>query len=150
MPPKQRTNGKLQPEHKAPAGGLYLSQRALEGLKSYAYKPSGYTVLDDLHQPVWNCELLPPVPAAAAAACRRTHLAARHLLINCSGRTPRVLPLLGCKLRCFSTSTQPCAAAHPPPPPTHLHRHRMHPRLALPQTSPTTGCRCGWRPTSSP
>ena len=67
MPPKSRTNGKLQPEQqrKPAAGGLYLSLRALEGLKSYAYKPSGYTVLDDLHQPVWNCE--PPLPAAAAA-----------------------------------------------------------------------------------
>ncbi|KAI7846212.1 hypothetical protein COHA_000282 [Chlorella ohadii] len=56
MPPKSRTNGKLQPEQqrKPAAGGLYLSLRALEGLKSYAYKPSGYTVLDDLHQPVWN------------------------------------------------------------------------------------------------
>lgn len=33
----------------------YLSQRSLEGLRSYAYKPCGYTYLDELHQPVWNC-----------------------------------------------------------------------------------------------
>lgn len=32
----------------------YLSQRALEGLRSYAYKPSGYSFLDKLHTPVWN------------------------------------------------------------------------------------------------
>ena len=34
----------------------YLSPRALEGLKNYQYKPAGYTLLDDLHQPFWNCE----------------------------------------------------------------------------------------------
>lgn len=32
----------------------YLTSRGLEGLKSYQYKPSGYTILDELHQPVWN------------------------------------------------------------------------------------------------
>ena len=64
MPPKQRTNGKLHAER-----GGYLSLRALEGLKSYAYKPSGYTVLDDLHQPVWNCECTSP--SGTATACRR-------------------------------------------------------------------------------
>lgn len=32
----------------------YLSHRALEGLRNYKYKPANYTILDDLHQPVWN------------------------------------------------------------------------------------------------
>ncbi|PSC75152.1 CDP-Ethanolamine:DAG ethanolamine phosphotransferase [Micractinium conductrix] len=32
----------------------YLTKRALEGLRDYAYKPSGYTYLDELHQPIWN------------------------------------------------------------------------------------------------
>jgi len=36
--------------------GGYLSERALAGLKSYEYKPSGYTILDTLHTPFWNCE----------------------------------------------------------------------------------------------
>ena len=35
-----------------------LSKRALEGLRSYQYKPAGYTVLDDWHQPFWNCARL--------------------------------------------------------------------------------------------
>lgn len=34
----------------------YLSTRALEGLKRYQYKPSGYTFLDHVHAPFWNCE----------------------------------------------------------------------------------------------
>lgn len=33
-----------------------LSQRALEGLRRYVYKPGGYTWLDHAHQPFWNCE----------------------------------------------------------------------------------------------
>ena len=33
----------------------YLSARALGGLKQYEYKSGGYTRLDDLHQPFWNC-----------------------------------------------------------------------------------------------
>lgn len=33
----------------------YLSQRALQGLKDYKYKPGNYTILDELHQPIWNC-----------------------------------------------------------------------------------------------
>eukprot|EP00887_Chlorella_sp_A99_P008007 scaffold12.g8007.t1 len=40
-----------------------LSKRALEGLRDYQYKPGGYTVLDELHQPFWNwCvqHVLPP------------------------------------------------------------------------------------------
>ncbi|KAI3425927.1 hypothetical protein D9Q98_007899 [Chlorella vulgaris] len=35
-------------------GPTYLTTRALSGLAHYAYKPSGYTVLDRLHQPFWN------------------------------------------------------------------------------------------------
>ena len=35
----------------------YLSRRALQGLKAYKYKPAGYTKLDELHTPFWNCEL---------------------------------------------------------------------------------------------
>ena len=35
---------------------VFLSQRALEGLRNYKYKPANYTVLDDLHQPIWNCK----------------------------------------------------------------------------------------------
>ena len=33
----------------------YLSKQALSGLKHYAYKPGGYTILDNWHQPFWNC-----------------------------------------------------------------------------------------------
>ena len=36
---------------------VYLSRRALEGLKAYEYKPSGYTYLDAVHTPFWECEL---------------------------------------------------------------------------------------------
>jgi len=32
----------------------YLSRRALIGLREYRYKPAGYTILDDWHQPIWN------------------------------------------------------------------------------------------------
>ena len=35
----------------------YLSKRALQGLKAYKYKPAGYTKLDEIHTPFWNCEL---------------------------------------------------------------------------------------------
>lgn len=87
MPPKRGTNGALhsEPPHKrAPSGGRYLSLRALEGLKAYAYKPSGYTILDELHQPVWNCEQQqpPPPPAAAAATERCTACAALQCSLN--------------------------------------------------------------------
>jgi ethanolaminephosphotransferase len=34
----------------------YFSKRALNGLRDYTYKPGGYTILDKLHQPFWNCE----------------------------------------------------------------------------------------------
>lgn len=34
----------------------FLSRRALEGLKAYKYKPGGYTILDKLHNPFWNCK----------------------------------------------------------------------------------------------
>jgi hypothetical protein len=37
------------------AAGGYLSERALAGLKAYEYKPAGYTILDKLHTPFWNC-----------------------------------------------------------------------------------------------
>lgn len=36
----------------------YLSKQALSGLKHYHYKPGGYTILDNWHQPLWNCEFL--------------------------------------------------------------------------------------------
>lgn len=36
--------------------GRYLTTRALEGLREYAYKPSGYTVLDAWHAPILNRE----------------------------------------------------------------------------------------------
>jgi hypothetical protein len=32
-----------------------LSARALAGLKAYQYVATGYTWLDDAHQPAWNC-----------------------------------------------------------------------------------------------
>jgi ethanolaminephosphotransferase len=32
----------------------YLSPRMLSGLAAYKYKASGYTWLDDLHNPMWN------------------------------------------------------------------------------------------------
>ena len=35
----------------------YLTSEALAGLKAYVYKPAGYTWLDNLHQPLWNCAL---------------------------------------------------------------------------------------------
>lgn len=33
-----------------------LTPRALRGLKAYVYKATGYTWLDDVHTPFWNCE----------------------------------------------------------------------------------------------
>ena len=33
---------------------MYLSNRALNGLKAYRYKPAGYTQLDVLHTPLWD------------------------------------------------------------------------------------------------
>ena len=36
-----------------------LSSRALSGLKNYKYQSAGYTLLDDIHQPFWNCK--PPL-----------------------------------------------------------------------------------------
>uniref|UniRef100_A0A7S3QKN7 Ethanolaminephosphotransferase n=1 Tax=Dunaliella tertiolecta TaxID=3047 RepID=A0A7S3QKN7_DUNTE len=33
---------------------VYLSDRALEGLKEYKYKPGGYTILDVIHNPFWE------------------------------------------------------------------------------------------------
>lgn len=40
---------------------VYLSRRALEGLKAYNYKPSGYTYLDHIHAPFykWIVDRLP-------------------------------------------------------------------------------------------
>lgn len=32
----------------------YLSERAVKGIAHYKYKASGYTWLDDLHNPLWN------------------------------------------------------------------------------------------------
>lgn len=32
----------------------YLNTRMLKGISAYKYKASGYTWLDDLHNPVWN------------------------------------------------------------------------------------------------
>lgn len=32
----------------------YLSPRALKGLKQYQYKSGGYTLLDQIHTPIWN------------------------------------------------------------------------------------------------
>lgn len=49
----------------------YLSERALDGLKHYKYKPGGYTWLDDLHQPFWNCALATVSPSAARHPCRQ-------------------------------------------------------------------------------
>ena len=39
----------------------YLSTRALEGLKAYQYKATGYTMLDNLHRPFldWAASKLP-------------------------------------------------------------------------------------------
>jgi len=36
----------------------FLSARGLSGLKNYKYQSAGYTLLDDIHQPFWNCEAL--------------------------------------------------------------------------------------------
>ena len=35
----------------------FLCSRALNGLRTYKYSPAGYTLLDDIHQPFWNCEI---------------------------------------------------------------------------------------------
>ena len=35
----------------------YLSLQALKGLKHYQYKSTGYTLIDDWHQPFWNGEV---------------------------------------------------------------------------------------------
>jgi hypothetical protein len=53
-------------------GCSYLSDRALEGLRSYEYKPAGYTILDKLHTPFWNGEsLIERSPRFARAALGR-------------------------------------------------------------------------------
>ena len=46
----------------------YLAPRALGGLRDYQFKPGGYTHLDMLHQPLWNCEL---IAAGASGRSRR-------------------------------------------------------------------------------
>jgi hypothetical protein len=35
---------------------VYLTRRALDGLKAYQYKSSGYTILDHMHAPYLNCK----------------------------------------------------------------------------------------------
>lgn len=65
--------------------GGYLSERALAGLKSYEYKPAGYTILDTLHTPFWNCESrsmdrsneAPPTATAGALAPKKTQTLTR-------------------------------------------------------------------------
>jgi len=34
----------------------FLSKQALVGLQTYKYKAGGYTILDELHTPIWNCK----------------------------------------------------------------------------------------------
>jgi hypothetical protein len=46
----------------------YLSRRALEGLRAYEYKPAGYTYLDKIHAPFYNCERPPNGERARARA----------------------------------------------------------------------------------
>lgn len=118
MPPKQRTNGKLHAER-----GGYLSLRALEGLKSYAYKPSGYTVLDDLHQPVWNCECASPseLPPAFRRLPPPACLHPRERAFVCLPRTASKCPcsnLHGILPLWFAANTLPsslCLTLHSPP-----------------------------------
>lgn len=80
----------------------YLTSRGLEGLKSYQYKPSGYTILDELHQPVWNCECTWPWrrtrpsgggsnPQPAALGCTGWH----RLCTACQMRWKQSPTLLG-------------------------------------------------------
>ncbi|KAL6763528.1 CDP-Ethanolamine:DAG ethanolamine phosphotransferase [Haematococcus lacustris] len=38
----------------SPSSGQYLSPRALRGLAAYQYKSGGYSLLDRLHNPVWD------------------------------------------------------------------------------------------------
>ena len=33
-----------------------MTDRELAGLKAYKYKATGYTILDDLHNPIWTCK----------------------------------------------------------------------------------------------
>ncbi len=47
----------------------YLSERGLVGLKSYQYHSSGTTALDDLHQPIWNCEAALHRPTPRSPGC---------------------------------------------------------------------------------
>ena len=56
----------------------FLSPRALNGLRTYKYKPAGYTLLDDIHQPFWNGEAMmsndqphleASIPHADVASC---------------------------------------------------------------------------------
>ncbi len=98
----------------------YLSKQALSGLKHYHYKPGGYTILDNWHQPLWNCEcmrgwgclqdrnaFLPHLcrttangrEPAAVAACllqrvlhRFSHLSNPHTLENAQMRCPAFPP----------------------------------------------------------
>lgn len=72
-----------------------LSKRALEGLRTYQYKPAGYTVLDDWHQPFWNCAPhgYPWSLLAAPKTCDHALLVIASM--RCSERTVAV-PCLMC------------------------------------------------------
>uniref|UniRef100_A0A7R9VBS8 CDP-alcohol phosphatidyltransferase n=1 Tax=Chlamydomonas euryale TaxID=1486919 RepID=A0A7R9VBS8_9CHLO len=50
------TSARRKGSRQARSSGMpsFLSHEELNGLKHYQYKSGGYTVLDDLHNPVWN------------------------------------------------------------------------------------------------
>lgn len=120
----------------------YLSKRSLEGLRNYAYKPSGYTILDELHQPIWNCELVWLVlgsgrQAATETCPRRSNPSPQRAwqptaaFAGCRGCRTRCLRSLA--WRAFHCSSLPTTAI--------LHdvlaaAHTAHPCPALPPCLP--------------
>ena len=154
----------------------YLSQRALEGLKAYEYKPAGYTYLDKLHAPFYNCERTPSIcrqSSAIGGASRKQGC----WVLRRGGRGRRQ-PAGACALRCavllrrrrlrrrkknvpFRCRCCICRPLFCSPgrsglwqrPPSDANRSSQS--LTLPphaprhHQGPSSACRCGSRPTSS-
>lgn len=84
--------------------GRYLTTRALEGLREYAYKPSGYTILDAWHAPILNRERGPegavPWQAVAEAGDTGGGSALRAWSLHPPGRC---IPLPLTQLACYQT-----------------------------------------------
>ncbi len=52
----------------------FLSARGLSGLKNYKYQSAGYTLLDDIHQPFWNCKRFTEASQCSLLIVNNNHL----------------------------------------------------------------------------